>query len=474
MKAKSNAKKLTKEDSNILTEAIIETEERVGKFHYPEKFRKRLTYIIERKKIFFAGGMLIAATTFANVLNFAFSAFVGRILTLNDFSLISLMGSFYAFASLFIGPLSFLVNYRSGYLIGKFNDSVGYHFWAYIRKYAIYFGIGISLLWLISMPFLNIFFKTESLLFFISFVIIIFGGFAAGVDKGFLSARLFFGTLSLVVFIEPLIKILLAVILAWMHLNHFMYITIPSSFFIAFLLGWVFIITHKPQQRDISKAQKESISFPKKFFFVSFVSGLSTISFVSLDIVLAKHYLPSSDAGKYALVSLMGKTVYFLGGLATPFIVPLVSRDLGANKSTARTLYMLLFFTFALSFIGFLCFGVYGYITAPLLLGEKALSIIPYLTMFLFAMMCFTVSQIFITFYQMRNIYSFPVAGFLLSILQIILIVLNHASVYSIVLAMSFVGIANLVVLSLMHFQWKKVQLIENKLVSIFKGEAYE
>ncbi|HZE86813.1 MAG TPA: hypothetical protein VE090_01265 [Methylomirabilota bacterium] len=455
--------------TDIIAELTIEGEERIGKLQFPLRFRERLTSIIIHKKIFFAGGVLVVATTFANILNFAFAAYLGRVLDLTNFALVSLIGSFYAFSSMFFGPLSLTVNYRSGYLIGKFNNNAGYQFWKHIRRYAIYYGIALSLLWLVLSPLLNSFFKTESLLLFLSFTAIIVSGFAAGVDKGFLSARLLFVPLALVVLAEPIIKILAAFLLTWMHLLPFMYLTIPFSFFTAFLFGWIVILKQKREQKENAYSERDIAYFPKKFLWTCLLSGLSTLSFVSLDIVLAKHYLSPEDAGRYALVSLIGKTVYFLGGLASPFVIPLLSRDLGANKSTKKTLYFLLFFTFLLSFFGFLAFGVFGYITAPLLLGERARSIIPYLGLFLFAMMCFTISQIFVSFYQMQKVYSFPIVGFLLSILQIVLIVLNHATIFSIVLAMSVVGIVNLILMGFMHYQRATVEVIENNIGKVLK-----
>lgn len=460
---------MKKDQKKILAEAIIESEERIGKIQFPKRFREYLEELLKKKQILFAGGLLIASNAFANALNFLFSVYVGRVLTFTDFALISLITSFYSFANMFIGSLNLTVNYRSGFLMGKFTDAAGYQFWKYIRKYSLYVGLVTGIIWLLLSPLLNSFFKADSLFLFISFAAIILTVFASGVDKGFLTARLFFAQLGLVVFAEPVIKIVLAVILTIIGFPQYIYITIPLAFIIQFILAWLLIISRKPKHTKIAYTKKDIVYFPKKFLFVSLLSGLSTLSFASLDIVLAKHYLPPVDAGKYALVSLMGKTVYYLGMLATPFLIPLVSRDLGANKNATKTLYLLLLFTFILCFFGFIVFGLFGPITAPLLLGRKAYSIIPYLNLFLFSVLCFSVAQIFTWFYQMKKIYLFPIVCFLLSILQVTLIVISHATVWSIVIAMSFVGIANLVVMTLMHFQWRRVQLLENTITEYYR-----
>lgn len=73
------------------------------------------------------------------------------------------------------------------------------------------------------------------------------------------------------------------------------------------------------------------------------------ISFLSLDVMLAKHYLSPTDAGYYGLLSLVGSMVLFTGTLATQFIVPLVSREEGARKKSRRTLYVILGATTLLS-----------------------------------------------------------------------------------------------------------------------------
>lgn len=465
---------MKKDQKKILAEAIIESEERVGKIQFPQRFHKYLEELFKKKNILFAGGLLIAANAFANVLNFLFSIYVGRVLTFTDFALISLMTSFYSFANMFIGSLNLTVNYQSGFLMGKFTDAAGYQFWKYVRKYSLYIGLITGILWLLFSPVLNSFFKADSLFLFISFSAIIVTVFASGVDKGFLTARLFFAQLALVVFAEPIIKIVLAVILTITGFSQYIYITIPLAFIIQFILAWLLIISRKPKDTKFTYTKKDINYFPKKFLFISLLSGLSTLSFASLDIVLAKHYLPPVDAGKYALVSLMGKTVYYLGLLATPFLIPLVSRDLGANKNATKTLYLLLLFTFILCLFGFVAFGLFGPLTAPLLLGKKAYSIIPYLNLFLFSVMCFSVSQIFAWFYQMKKIYLFPVVCFLLSILQVVLIVISHTTVWSIVIAMSFVGIANLVVMTLMHFQWRRIQLLENTITTYYERRRNE
>src|ERR1700733_78952 len=131
----SNAKKRT---NSILAEVIIEAEEGNIPIPFVKNIKKRLLPILTNKQVFIGGSALVAATFVANILNYIFNAYLGRVLTFNDFSLIGLIGGFYSLASIFFGSYSTTVNYRSGFLIGKYGDGAGYNFWKYTRKHIVY------------------------------------------------------------------------------------------------------------------------------------------------------------------------------------------------------------------------------------------------------------------------------------------------------------------------------------------------
>ncbi|HRN70414.1 MAG TPA: glycosyltransferase, partial [Candidatus Woesebacteria bacterium] len=189
--------------------------------------------------------------------------------------------------------------------------------------------------------------------------------------------------------------------------------------------------------------------------------GLSSLAFLSFDVILAKHFLDPIEAGKYSLVSLVGKMVYFLGGLASPFILPLVSRNEGAAKDSKNILTLTLLATAAITIVAYVAFGLFGYITIPFLYGEKGKEIISYLPLFTGGLVFFTISRVYISYYLAKNIYTLPLVSFLLTIVQFGLILFFHETVHQFVIVMFVIGALNLATVVALNYLIYYVKIIE-------------
>lgn len=442
---------LDKSARKIIPEIVIKIEGEAG-IIYPALVKSKLSSFVNTQRKYFAGLILVLAITASNFLNFAFNAYLGRKISLDDFALVNLFGALLSLSSIPFGAFLNTVNYRAGFLIGKFKDEqAAYHFWRYIRRRPLIISLLIAILWLISTPFWANYFRTEDIFLFILFGLILLSRFTNSADRGFLSARLMFISLAAVTLFEPVLKLILAFLLVELEIPQFTYASIPLSFIGAFLLGWVLVTRKKVAAVNFPSQQSQVRRFPKKFFFVSLLSGLSTMAFLSLDILLAKHFLTPGDAGRYALISLAGKMIFFMGGLSSQFITPLVSRSEGARQSSQKTFSFILGATTLLSLLGFVIFGLFGDRTIPLLYGPKTVSIIPYLIPFTLAMAGFTISRVFVSYYLTKKIYSFAIGAFLLAILQFVLINRYHSSLDAIVSAMLTVGLVNLALMVAFH-----------------------
>ncbi len=414
------------------------------------------------KKTFIGGVALVSASIIANFLNFLYNAYLGRVLNFEDFALIGIFGGFLSFASVLFGAFSTTSNFKTGFLIGKYGNNAGYGFWKYIRSKAFLASFLISAIWILLTPFLMGYFHTNNPLLFILFGLILLVGLANGVDRGFLSSRLMFGSLAVINLFEPIIRMSMAIGLVYLGFKLWAFSAIPIGTICTFFLGWILIIK-QIQSGEHDAPEHEVKKFSKKFFLASILTGASSVGFLTLDVLLAKHYLTSSDAGKYALLSLVGKMVYFLGGLISPFLVPLISRSEGAKKNSSQVLYLILFCTIILSLIGYLGFGLMGFITIPILYGKKALVIVPYLSLFTLGMMAYTISRVFVNYYLVKRSYTFTAANIFLAVLQISTISLFHKNLQAIAYGMVFVWFSNLVLISLLHFGICYVKKFEDK-----------
>jgi O-antigen/teichoic acid export membrane protein len=457
------------EKRDVLTEAILESEEGILGLLYPSNFKKRITGLLKNRKIFVSGGVFVVASLFANVLNYLFNTVAERILSFSDFSLIGLVGSFLSLASIIFGAYTFTVNYNSSFLIGKYGEEAAYSFWRHINKKSLLPSIIITAVWLLITPFLMNFFHTDNILLFVFFSLVLFVGFLNSANQGFLSAKLLFGTLAVLAVIDPLIRLSATAGLTFIGLRQWAFATMILSFLVVTYTSWVLL-----QKKNVAKGNyvEKSIihNFPKKLFFVSIISGVSSVAYFTFDIFLAKHFLTPTEAGQYTLVSLVGKMVFFLGGLAGPFITPIVSRYEGAGKSSTVPFYIIMGITAFFSFTASLVFGFLGKFTLPLLYGEKAHIIVPYVPLFTLGMACYTVSGLLVSYYLVKKVYIFAIIPILLVFLQIGLIIVFHSSVQAIATVMSYVLMANLLVTLSLHFAMpflknnKKILFVINRL----------
>jgi len=460
MKAKTSIGKNKKEDKNLLIEAIVDTESGNRIPFLPKKYTKSLSSLFSKKELYLGGGALVISTFIANVLNYIFNAYLGRVLSFNDFALLGLMGSFYSFSSIFFGTYSATVNFRSGFLIGRYGDGAGYEFWKYMKKRVLYLSLILVVLWLVMTPVLMNFFHTTNIFIFLLFSLILLVGFTSNVNQGFLFSKMMFGSLAVVGIMDPLTKLTITALLVIVGLKNWAFAAIAFSALVVFTTSSL-LISKRVSKIKTKTPISETHAYSKKFFLVTLLGGFSSVAYFTFDIFLAKHFLPPEQAGQYVLVSLVGKMIFFLGNITGPFIIPLVSRYEGAKKDSSHALLFLLGCTFLLCFIGFVLLGVFGYITVPILYGVRAHAIVPYVPFFTFGMMCYTVSNVLVSYYLVRRIYTFTIATSLLIFAQIGFILLFHDSVKAITQVMSFVLTANFLLAFLLHLRVKQVKNFE-------------
>ena len=408
------------------------------------------------------GTALVAATVIANFLNFVYNAYLGRSLSVEEFGLISLVGSFFFLSGIPLGALSKTVTYRTAYLLGKY-QVVPRQFWVYVRKRAILAGILACLAWLALVPFLSDFFNSKSIEPFLIFTPVWLVGLVAAVDRSFIGGNLRFKIAAFILVIETVFKLFLTWLFVSLGLAHYVYGAIPASMIVALLIAWIFAGRIVKNNRDTDKPIPTT--FPLKFFITSILAIVATVAFLSFDIILAKHYLAPDQAGQYALLSWLGKLIFFVGGLFGQFIVPLVSREEGAKRNSKALFYKLFLASSATSFLAYLVIGVAAPITAPLILNSKAAPVIDYLPVFGLAIFCFTVATSVVSYYQVRKKYLFAYVSFILAVIQAAGIVLHHANLAEIVQVMTSTGVVYLAIIIFLHIIYEPLAALGRNLI---------
>ncbi len=443
-------------------------EKTIHGFHLPKEelvkvklapvFAKQIAKIASfAKSQITAGSLLIGASILGNLANFLYNAYLGRRLSVEEFGLVTLVASFLYLSVVPFSALSKTITHRSAFLLGKYRQPVK-QFWAHIRMRAALIGFSLTILWFAATPILANLFKSNSAEPFFLFGPVWFLGIITAVDSGFLSGNLKFRFLAILIFVEPLLRLILTFGFVETGFTNLVYAATPSSMLISFLLGWLFVLRIGDVGPSIEK--RHLLVFPNHFFITATFTRIAIFAFLSLDVILAKYFLPPTEAGLYALLSLVGKMIFFVGSLFNQFINPVVSLREGAQEDSRKIFYKLFFASTLVSLTAYLAVGIFGFLTVPILLGDKVTPIVTLLPMYGLGILCFTVATAVVIFYQARRIYLFAIVSLVLAAAQVAGIYLHHANLAEITQVMAAVGVFSLGIILTLHFSYEPATVV--------------
>jgi O-antigen/teichoic acid export membrane protein len=244
-----------------------------------------------------AGGILIAAAIVGNFLNLLYNAYLARAVSIEDFGLVSLIGSFLFLSTIPLHALVRAVTYKGAYFLGEYQTAIK-DFWRYTRKRAILIGSFVTIIRLLLTPLMVNFFNAPTWHPFILFAPIWIIGAASAVDGGFLNGNLKFKIIAILIICEAFTKLFFTWIMVNFGFTRYVYAAIPASGAFSFLIGW-FYVSRLPEKK-VNIESKKLLAFPTAFFINSVLTAATLVAFISFDLILAKHYLPPKEAGQYA------------------------------------------------------------------------------------------------------------------------------------------------------------------------------
>lgn len=412
------------------------------------------------KKIF-APSFLVGATLLAGIINYVYSIYLTRSV---DYSLLGELGLFSALAG-FVAILSTPLSETVTYLVSKKESNSLFKYFNNLNSRLLIISALFSLMWLSSSSFLANYFNVSSELSFYIFVPFILLNLVSSVRSGILSGKHKFVLLAIVTIIGPLSRFSLLYSLLELNKSELLVLSFSIPAVITYLLYILFSKLHIKTKLD----SDTTISFPKDFYFNSLLSKISLFVFLNADLIIAKHFLSPEDAGKYTLISIIGKTIYFIGGLFTQFITPYVGREIGTNNSGYKVFYKILTLTFTFSLLVFIAFGIFGSSTVPMLFGSKSYEIITYLPLYAFGIFAFTLSSALVNFHRVRKEHSFSYVLFILAMIEIISLYRFDLTLSGFVTVVSRFGVINLFSMILLHYLYAKIhksKLSQEKVVN--------
>ncbi len=336
-----------------------------------EQFQASTSFMIRNGLIF------SIASVVANALNLIFNLYLGVKLSLTDFSLVALfMGLLYGL-QVFTNGLS-VATHRTVVLTGM----VG---WLpqIVKKCAFFAAI-----WLFLTPILaHVWVINEIAL--ASFALVVFFMPLIAYMRGFSLGNDAYGVAGGVFVFESAIRLLLALLFVLIGWSAYTYASIPLSFLATFIFATLLWRTGKTPV-SIWRHVEES-PFDIKFFFYSVVLGISTLVYLSFDIILARTFLNEVEAGAYALLTLLGKVLFFTASLFGVVIISGVGRSVREGQATQPVLYVVLAVVgvILVTFLSVMYwFGEWLLLT---FFGAKAMAIIPFMMLYLLAISLFAI-----------------------------------------------------------------------------------
>lgn len=406
----------------------------------------KILKIFKDKKILTGGSFLLASLMFSNFLNFLFNAYLGRVLSFEDFGIVTLINTLWYFTSIFFSALGTTVSHKVAFISAKNGKSASAGFFILIRNKATIISFFLTLFWILITPFLASFFKTDTLTPVLIFSPVIVFGLLSSANRGYLQGDFYFISLAITIIIESIIKLSSTFLIVNLGYNSNAYLSIPLSITAAYIISQIIV------SKKIVKTEKRNFKIPIRFYVAAVLTGVSSYAFLSTDILLVKHFLSPQIAGEYSLLSLVGKMIFFFSALLNGFIVPFASRDDGLRKNPNNTFYKILFIGAALNLIIYIPIGLLGGIVVPTLFGNKSLIIVPYLTLYGLAIVFYSIVNKIVIFHLSRHHYTFPIISLIFTFIMAIGIIFNHQNIADITKVVFATSLASFFITLALHF----------------------
>lgn len=406
----------------------------------------------------------------SNFLNFLFNVFLGRNVSFESLGLITFVNTLWYIAAIFIGAFSSAINYKTAYLSAMENKTLGSIFLSSMVKKGTIIAVLLSGIWIAVIPFFSGFFNISNHNVLLLFTPVFTFGLIAGANRGFLQGSLCFSRVSLIILAESVSKFAIAVILISYKMADWAFIAIPFSIIFSAIVSLVII-----RQKTLPFANIKEFAFPKRFFTASLLVGVSTMVFLSLDVILVKHYLSARLAGEYMFLALVGKMIYFFGALPNVFMATYVGRSLGLKYDPKKIFSAIYAATFLLSATGIIFLGYFGRMTVPLIFGNKAQAILPELATYTLAIAIFTLTSVIVSYRLTRKNYFFTGISLLMSLSMAAGIIIRHNAISEIVMVIFWVSIFGWIAAESLNCAWSEIRFIKRCItdfLSVFDKES--
>ncbi len=374
--------------------------------------------------------ILFIAINFYNFLNFLFHFSMGRMLGPEGYGILAvLMSLIYIFAIPSEAIQNIISRYTSQFNVKREEGKIKYLLNKSLKK-TITYSISLFLFLTILGIFLSWFLQINFWLIFIT-NLFIFIAVSMPITRGVLQGRKKFTSLGINMVIEAALKLFFAISLVIFGFKVF------GAIIGAILGSLASLVFAFYFNKDILEKKEEETSF-KGIYSQSipyFITMLVIFIGFSLDILLAKRFFSPELAGQYAVLSMLGKMIFFGTIAIGKAMFPLTSEKHDTKGDASKLFYKSILMITAICVFATLIYGFLPKLVIGLLYGSQYLEMAPYLVYSAISLSFLSLSNLIFIYHLSTNKLKHSPFLFIFLLIEIALLSMFHSNILEYTLA---------------------------------------
>ena len=374
--------------------------------------------------------ILFLTMNFVNFLNFLIHFSMGRMLGAEDYGTFAVLMSMIFIYNIPTEAIQNIISrYTSTFNLKEQKGKIKFLMRTSLKKGFVFSCLAFAVSMILAL-FLSKFLKINFWLILIT-NITIFASFSSPITRGVLQGRKKFGSLGNSLLIASTLKLFFAVSLVILGFKVFGAIT---GTVVGIFAGLVFSFYFN---KDILSIKEEKTSFDRIYSksIPYFNAMFAILLMFSLDIIFAKRFFSAELAGKYAVLSMIGKII-FLGTIAVgTAMFPLTSEKSDTKKDSSGLFKKSLLIVILLCIIAVIIYALFPELIIKILYGSKYIDMAPYLIYSGIAFSFLSLSNLVLIYGLSMNRLRKSMYLFIFLGIEIVLFYLFHKTILEYILA---------------------------------------
>ena len=374
--------------------------------------------------------LLLGANVLAGIFAYLLHPFLGHIMSIQEYGEVAVL---IAFSLVLTTPTQIIATVAARYTSSLSTGEDYAQLNDFIRRLTavlLVIGIVVTAVFIATSSYVTIFFHLNSQQEVILLGLIFIVAFVTPLNLGTLQGLQRFGWFAMITLLPTVLRLVLSIGFVLMGLG-------VSGVMLAIVMSVLvpYLISFQPL-RQVLRGPRTPMGSLRSLWSYSILASVVTASIVilfNLDTVLTRHFLSASDAGLYAALATIGRTVLLITtGVATvmfPRVVELHQR----GEPHTRVVIQSLLGVFILSSVVEISFYLAPSFITKLLFGQAFVAISGQLALYGMAMLLLAVGVVIIYYFLAIGNRPFMLIVFLACALQIGLIVWHHGTIAQVV-----------------------------------------